>query len=105
MFPLSTTSAIGDGPAEPLAYTDVTLYGDADNEDVLYEGPVLIHGNGWLEVEGGRLLSPAAVHHLDIYDDDPPWGRVEGPEKPRESRETPNHGERGHDNRTNRFRP
>ncbi|GAB3676176.1 hypothetical protein [Halopiger thermotolerans] len=51
------------------AYEDVVIYDGTDEDDVLYEGPVLIHPNGWLEVEGNRLLSPGAVHHIDIYDD------------------------------------
>ncbi|RKD98291.1 hypothetical protein [Halopiger aswanensis] len=51
------------------AYEDVVIYDGTGEDDVLYEGPVLIHPNGWLELEGDRLLSPSAVHHIDIYDD------------------------------------
>lgn len=50
-------------------YEDVIIYDGTDADDVLYEGPVRIHPNGWLELEGDRLLSPSAVHHIDIYDD------------------------------------
>ncbi|AEH36745.1 hypothetical protein [Halopiger xanaduensis] len=51
------------------AYEDVVIYDGTDEDDALYEGPILIHPNGWLELEGDRLLSPSAVHHIDIYDD------------------------------------
>ena len=51
------------------AYEDVIIYDGTDEDDVLYEGPIQIYPNGWLELEGNRLLSPSAVHHIDIYDD------------------------------------
>ncbi|OIB58664.1 hypothetical protein [Natrialba sp. SSL1] len=70
--PVSRESVVPDG-ANPLtrAYQDVIVYESADPDDVLYEGPIVVHANGWLELEGDRLLSPSAVHHIDIYDDEP----------------------------------
>ncbi|WP_247002441.1 hypothetical protein [Halosolutus gelatinilyticus] len=59
----------GRSSRSTLAYEDVVIYDGADADDVLYEGPILVHPNGWLELEGNRLLSPGAVHHIDIYDD------------------------------------
>lgn len=70
--PVFSTESILSNDVNPLtqAYHDVVIYGDADADDVLYEGPVVVHANGWLELEGNRLLSPSAVHHVDIYDDE-----------------------------------
>lgn len=69
--PFSSESILSDD-MNPLtqAYHDVVIYGDADADDALYEGPIVVHANGWLELEGNRLLSPSAVHHIDIYDDE-----------------------------------
>ncbi|TYL40420.1 hypothetical protein CV102_02270 [Natronococcus pandeyae] len=82
------------------AYHDVVIYGDADADDALYEGPVVVHANGWLELEGNRLLSPSAVHHIDIYDDEsdelgsePAGGDTDGS------------GDGDDDRRTGRFSP
>ncbi|WP_440770316.1 hypothetical protein [Natronorubrum sp. DTA28] len=72
MFPVASTESIFSGDMNPLtrAYRDVVIYDDAGADaEPLYEGPIVVHGNGWLELEGGRLLSPSAVHHIDIYDD------------------------------------
>ncbi|WP_323171197.1 hypothetical protein [Natrialba sp. PRR66] len=71
MFPpfVSRNSMVSD-EASPFvqAYRDVVVYDGPEPDDVLYEGPLVVHGNGWLELEGDRLLSPSAVHHVDIYD-------------------------------------
>ncbi|WP_436344745.1 hypothetical protein [Natronorubrum sp. FCH18a] len=71
MFPVASTESIFSGDMNPLtrAYRDVVIYDEAGGDaELLYEGPIVVHGNGWLELEGGRLLSPSAVHHVDIYD-------------------------------------
>ncbi|WP_369685102.1 hypothetical protein [Haladaptatus sp. YSMS36] len=47
-------------------YDDVVIYGDEDKSTVLHEGPARIRVNGWVEVSSGRLLSPNAVHHIDV---------------------------------------
>jgi hypothetical protein len=62
-------------PADPLGealsdilegdFEEVVVYGDPDGETVLHEGPARIRANGWVELSSGRLLSPAAVHHVD----------------------------------------
>ena len=46
-------------------YDDAVVYGDADKEQVLHEGPARVLPNGWVEVPSGRLFSPEAVHHVD----------------------------------------
>ncbi len=46
-------------------YDDAVVYGDAEMEDVLHEGPARVLANGWVELPSGRLLSPDAVHHVD----------------------------------------
>ena len=43
----------------------VVVYADAASETVLHEGPATVRANGWVELPSGRLLSPAAVHHID----------------------------------------
>jgi hypothetical protein len=48
---------------------DAVVYGDAENETVLHEGPIRILPNGWVEVPSGRLISPNAVHHIDSRPD------------------------------------
>ena len=55
------------------AYRDVVVYDERDAEEPLYEGPIVVHANGWIELEGDRLLSPHAVHHIDVYDDVDDW--------------------------------
>lgn len=73
--PFSRESIVSDDD-NPLtrAYQDVVVYDGPDPDDVLYEGPLVVHANGWLELEGNRLLSPSAVHHVDIYDDETELG-------------------------------
>lgn len=51
------------------SYSDATVYADPEQERVLHEGEVRLLGNGWVELPSGRLLSPGAVHHLDVHDD------------------------------------
>lgn len=45
-------------------YDAVVVYA-ADGETVIHEGPARIRADGWVELPGGRLLSPGAVHHVD----------------------------------------
>lgn len=101
MFPpIASTDPIYDAEElNPLtrAYHDVVIYGDAGSEEVLYEGPIVVHANGWLELEGNRLLSPHAVHHIDIYDD-----REGGERGAADERDDDTDGD---DYRTNRFTP
>ena len=69
-MPLSTDPAWG-----PIAdlfeqeYDDAVVYADRESEDVLYEGPLRVQPSGWLELPSGRLLSPGAVHHVDVRPD------------------------------------
>ena len=44
---------------------DAIVYGDMDQESVLYEGEIRILANGWVELPTRRLSSPNAVHHID----------------------------------------
>ncbi|SDQ59687.1 hypothetical protein [Natronobacterium texcoconense] len=88
---------------DPLtrAYQNVVIYADANSEEVLYEGPIVVHANGWLELEGNRLLSPSAVHHVDVYDDETESDRSDDT-----GNDTDGRGDdRGDDNRTSRFSP
>ena len=98
--PSSTTSILPDD-SNPFtrAYQHVIIYDEADTDDALYEGPIIVHANGWIELEGNRLLSPSAIHHIDVYDDE--LAEFEQPD------ERPDNGdERGGDSyRTNRFSP
>ncbi|QFU84061.1 hypothetical protein GCU68_00570 [Natronorubrum aibiense] len=81
------------------AYHDVVIYGDAASDDVLYEGPIVVHANGWIELEGNRLLSPQAIHHIDIYDDERgEWATGDGSD----NNDGGDAGS-GDDHRTNRF--
>ncbi len=68
--PFSRDSIVTDD-MNPLtqAYRDVVIYDGADADEELYAGPIVVHANGWIELEGDRLLSPSAIHHIDIYDD------------------------------------
>jgi hypothetical protein len=70
--PIFSRKSIRTGDVNPLtrAYRDVVIYDERDAEDPLYEGPIVVHANGWIELEGNRLLSPDAVHHIDVYDDE-----------------------------------
>ncbi len=71
MFPLASRKSIVSDEMNPLtrAYHDVVIYDEATADEPLYEGPIVIHANGWIELDGNRLLSPHAIHHIDIYDD------------------------------------
>ena len=100
--PFSSRSAIPDGPPSVTqAYQDVILYGDMDGEDVLYEGPIVVHPTGWIELEGNRLLSPTAIHHITIFDDE----RDQRDSSERTRGNTPDDDSGGGTSRTNRFRP
>ncbi|KTG08474.1 hypothetical protein AUR64_17475 [Haloprofundus marisrubri] len=46
-------------------YQDAVVYGDFEQEKMLYEGRIRVLANGWVELPSGRLLSPEAVHHID----------------------------------------
>lgn len=46
-------------------YEQVVVYADAAEETVLHEGAATVRANGWIELPTGRLLSPAAVHHVE----------------------------------------
>ncbi|QSW99478.1 hypothetical protein [Haloterrigena alkaliphila] len=73
MFPaFAARDSIVSDDANPFtrAYRDVVIYDDPVDDDPLYEGPIVVRANGWIELEGNRLLSPHAVHHIDIYDDE-----------------------------------
>ncbi len=80
------------------AYRDAVVYDGPGPDDVLYEGPIIVHLNGWLELEGDRLLSPSAVHHVDVYDE-----LEESGEFGRESDDGDDRSGNGY--RTNRFSP
>lgn len=47
-------------------YDRAVVYADADGETVLHEGRVCVRPSGWIELPTGRLLSPDAVHHVDV---------------------------------------
>jgi hypothetical protein len=47
-------------------YSDVVVYGDQEGEIILHEGSVRMRADGWIELPTDRLLSPEAVHHVDI---------------------------------------
>lgn len=47
-------------------YDNAIVYGDMEGDTVLHEGPVRIMGNGWVELPDDRLISPEAVHHVDV---------------------------------------
>lgn len=51
-------------------YAEAVVYADREGETILHEGPVRMRMDGWLELPAGRLLSPEAVHHIDIRSDD-----------------------------------
>jgi hypothetical protein len=97
--PFSNESILTD-EMNPLtqAYHDAVVYDAAEADEPLYEGPIVVHANGWLELEGNRLLSPNAVHHIDIYDDEPATSD-DGADR-RDGR-----GDGSDDRRTGRFSP
>ena len=47
-------------------YDHAICYADTEGDTVLYEGPVTVRANGWVELPGDRLLSPNAVHRIDV---------------------------------------
>lgn len=100
--PFSRESIVSDD-LNPLtqAYRDVVIYDRVDADEALYEGPIVVHPNGWIELEGGRLLSPAAVHYIDVYDDADELGDANG----RPGSGGDDDGTGGDDHRTNRFSP
>ena len=101
MFPpIASRNSIVTDEMNPLtrAYRDVVIYDERDAEDPLYEGPIVVHANGWIELEGDRLLSPHAVHHIDVFDDVGEREEGDGTDGERD-------GGRGDDYRTNRFSP
>ncbi|MFP8951812.1 hypothetical protein ACLI4Z_02395 [Natrialbaceae archaeon A-arb3/5] len=66
------TPQLLEGPApdgEKQTYEDAIIYEGTSADEILYEGSVVLHPNGWLQVEDNRLLSPSAVHHIDVYDE------------------------------------
>ncbi|NUB92705.1 hypothetical protein HTZ84_03490 [Haloterrigena sp. SYSU A558-1] len=80
MFPpIASRDSIVSDDVNPLteAYRDVVIYDEPVDDDPLYEGPIVVHANGWIELEGNRLLSPSAVHHIDIYDGEVTGSRAE----------------------------
>lgn len=64
-----TTESVFDWAedAQAIAYDNAIVYGDADQSDVLHEGPIRLLSNGWIVLPSDRLLSPRAVHHVDRY--------------------------------------
>ncbi|MEY7848007.1 hypothetical protein AB7C87_02235 [Natrarchaeobius sp. A-rgal3] len=82
------------------AYQDAVVYDEATSQDPLYEGPIIVHANGWIELEGNRLLSPSAIHHIDVFDD-----RLGGDRGNAESERRPGDGGGTGDERTGRYSP
>ncbi|PSQ02925.1 hypothetical protein BRC94_00435 [Halobacteriales archaeon QS_5_70_17] len=68
VFPAGPTSAVREAFRDVFEqrYTEVVVYGDKDGETVLHEGAIRIRADGWIELPTGRLLSPGAVHHIDV---------------------------------------
>lgn len=71
-FPVAASDAVLDALRDAFReffeheYEEVAVYADREGRTVLHEGPVRIRGDGWLELPTGRLLSPEAVHHVDV---------------------------------------
>ena len=63
---ISTKPAVDLADFFEIEYDQAVVYGDMEGETVLHEGAVRIRANGWVELPGGRLLSPEAVHHVDV---------------------------------------
>ncbi|MFC6837470.1 hypothetical protein [Halomarina ordinaria] len=61
-----STDSLWDVVAEffEREYDEVVVYGEG--EEVLHEGAARVCANGWVELPTGRLLSPGAVHHIDV---------------------------------------
>ena len=68
VFPAGPTSAVREAFRDVFEqrYTAVIVYGDKDGETVLHEGAIRMRADGWIELPTGRLLSPGAVHHVDV---------------------------------------
>ena len=62
-----STDSLWDEVADSLVVgrTNAVVYADFDQDTVLHEGELRLHANGWVELPSGRLLSPAAIHHVD----------------------------------------
>jgi hypothetical protein len=62
-----STDSVLEGFADLFVteYANATVYADFEQETVLHRGQVRILATGWVELPSGRLLSPAAVHHID----------------------------------------
>lgn len=63
---ISTEPAVDLADFFEIEYDRAVVYGDMEGETVLHEGAVRILANGWVELPNGRLLSPEAVHHVDV---------------------------------------
>jgi hypothetical protein len=68
VLPASPTSTVRDAFRDVFEhrYDEVVVYADREGETVLHEGAVRMRGDGWIELPTGRLLSPQAVHHVDV---------------------------------------
>ena len=65
-----STNSVWDEVADTFEqeYTNSVVYGDFEQETVLHEGDVRLLANGWVALPTGRLLSPEAVHHIDVQE-------------------------------------
>jgi len=63
-----STSGVWDAVADTFdqEYENAVVYGDFEQERLLHEGEVRLLSNGWVALPTGRLLSPEAVHHIDV---------------------------------------
>ena len=48
-------------------FRNAVVYADFQQETVIHEGALRLLANGWVELPSGRLLSPDAVHHIDMH--------------------------------------
>ncbi|MEF8781182.1 MAG: hypothetical protein V5A46_10935 [Haloferacaceae archaeon] len=69
---VSTESAIDLAEIDPAElfereYENAVVYADLEAETILHEGKLRILASGWVELPTGRLLSPEAVHHVDVH--------------------------------------
>lgn len=51
--------------SQPSAYAEV--YDGPNSTDLIYEGEIRLHLNGWVELEDGRKLSPSTVHRIEDH--------------------------------------
>lgn len=65
-----STESVWDAVPDSFALEHETavVYGDFEQETVLHEGAVRLLANGWVALPTGRLLSPDAVHHVDVQE-------------------------------------